>query len=379
MKIKKMKIKPIAGAILGLVVTTAVVLPVKADESRNCRIDRNTGVLICENRNNRNQRYDTVEQRIDQLYREVLGRRADRDSLRAYSDRILRAGWDYSQVRSELARSAEARENIRNSYRQIIGRNPDSDTIRRYQVNLERGWSIDRVRQELTRSRDGNRNRRDDRSFRVEQRIDQLYREVLGRRADQDSLRAYSDRILRAGWDYSQVRSELARSAEARENIRNSYRQIIGRNPDSDTIRRYQVNLERGWSIDRVRQELTRSRDGNRNRRDDRSFRVEQRIDQLYREVLGRRADRDGLRTYSDRMLRAGWDENRVRQDLARSGEARDRINQLYREILGRNADPGGLRNYQRHLEQGWSLDQVRRELQNSPEARNRRNNYRFY
>ena len=165
MKIKKMKIKPIAGAILGLAVTTAVVLPVKADESRNCRIDRNTGVQICENRNNRDQRYDPVEQRIDQLYREVLGRRADRDSLRAYSDRILRAGWDYSQVRSELARSAEARENITNLYRQIIGRNPDSNTIRRYQVNLERGWSIDRVRQELARSRDGNRNRRNNYRF----------------------------------------------------------------------------------------------------------------------------------------------------------------------------------------------------------------------
>jgi len=274
MKIKKMKIKPIAGAILGLAVTTAVALPVKADDSRNCRIDRNTGVQICENRNNPNQRYDTVEQRIDQLYREVLGRRADRAGLRAYSDRIMRAGWDYARVRRELARSAEARENIRNSYRQIIGRNPDSDTIRRYQVNLERGWSLDRVRQDIARSGERNRNRRDDR--------------------------------------YS---------------------------------------------------------------------RVEQRIDRLYREVLGRRADRAGLRTYSDRMLRGGWDENRVRQDLARSQEARNAINQLYREILGRNADPGGLRTYQGHLERGWSLDRVRRELQNSPEARNRnrRSNYRRY
>ena len=59
-------------------------------------------------------------------------------------------------------------------------------------------------------------------------------------------------------------------------------------------------------------------------RRYDRSFRVEELIDRLYREVLSRRADRSGLRTYSDRMLRSGWDENRVRRDLVRSREARN-------------------------------------------------------
>ena len=119
--------------------------------------------------------------------------------------------------------------------------------------------------------------------------------------------------------------------------------------------------------------------DNRYDRRYDRSFRVEELIDRLYREVLSRRADRSGLRTYSDRMLRSGWDENRVRRDLVRSREARNRINQLYREILGRNADPGGLRTYQRHLERGWSLAQVRRELMNSEEARNRGRRGRYY
>ena len=120
-----------------------------------------------------------------------------------------------------------------------------------------------------------------------------------------------------------------------------------------------------------------------RNRRydRDRNYRyteIENRITQLYREVLSRNPDRGGLRTYTQRVL-DGWDYRRVRRDLARSPEARDRINQLYREILGRNADRGGLRNYQRHLENGWSLRQVREELIRSPEARSRNRNRRYY
>ena len=123
-------------------------------------------------------------------------------------------------------------------------------------------------------------------------------------------------------------------------------------------------------------EERNRRYNEQRNRRydRDRNYRhseIENRIAQLYREVLGRNPDRGGLRTYTQRVL-DGWDYRRVRRDLARSREARDRINQLYWEILGRNADRGGLRTYQRHLENGWSLRQVREELRRSPEARSR-------
>ncbi len=159
--VRKMKIKPISSAILALALTTTINLPVKADTDRNCRIDRNTGVEICENLNPRDERWDrdyrrnnTVEGRIDELYREVLDRRGDRGGLRAYRNRVVRDGWNYARVRQDLARSREATEKIRNMYRGIVGRNPDEDTIRRYQVALERGWSMDRVRDELRNSRE---------------------------------------------------------------------------------------------------------------------------------------------------------------------------------------------------------------------------------
>ncbi|MEM7578451.1 MAG: DUF4214 domain-containing protein [Mastigocoleus sp.] len=100
---------------------------------------------------------------------------------------------------------------------------------------------------------------------------------------------------------------------------------------------------------------------------------VRRRVSRIYRDVLGRRGDREGIRTYTNRVLSGRWSLSRVRKDIARSSEAREKINQIYREVLGRDADSNGLRTYRKRLGNGWSLDKVRREIRNSSEARRRR------
>ena len=140
---------------------------------------------------------------------------------------------------------------------------------------------------------------------------------------------------------------------------------VCGRRATSREIDRYDRRYRR------------HDRDRNYRRdRDSRSTRnrevVYREIDELYREVLGRRSDRRGLRTYADRILSRDWNLSEVRRELARSQEARDRINQLYRAILRRDADRDGIRTYQRNLERGWSLERVRRDIINSDEARER-------
>jgi Domain of unknown function (DUF4214) len=97
---------------------------------------------------------------------------------------------------------------------------------------------------------------------------------------------------------------------------------------------------------------------------------IQNRIDTIYREVLGRRADDRGLRNYTNLVLSGERNLARIRQELAFSNEARERINQLYREILRRNGESEGLRDYQEALARGSSLSQIRRELMNSEEAR---------
>ncbi|AFY72610.1 hypothetical protein Syn7502_00450 [Synechococcus sp. PCC 7502] len=94
-----------------------------------------------------------------------------------------------------------------------------------------------------------------------------------------------------------------------------------------------------------------------------------QAINQIYFEVLGRRTDLSGARTYINN-LNNGWTLQRVRADVAYSAEAEQVINRAYQEILRRDVDPSGLETYKRLLANGGTIADVRRELARSPEAR---------
>jgi len=104
------------------------------------------------------------------------------------------------------------------------------------------------------------------------------------------------------------------------------------------------------------------------NRRYD-DFNGLQAINVIYLEVLGRRTDLGGARTYIQ-ALNNGWTLDRVRHDIAYSAEAEEVINRAYLDILRRNADPSGLDTYKRSLASGRTIADVRRQLASSPEAR---------
>lgn len=95
-------------------------------------------------------------------------------------------------------------------------------------------------------------------------------------------------------------------------------------------------------------------------------------INRLYRQVLGRNADDEGLRTWS-RQLQRGRSLSDIRRELAYSREAQIQINNIYRRVLGRNVDRNGLRTWQAELARGRSLRDVQRSIERSPEARGRR------
>ncbi len=98
-------------------------------------------------------------------------------------------------------------------------------------------------------------------------------------------------------------------------------------------------------------------------------------VQRAYREVLDRPADPEGLRTYSDRIIREGWSEQQMIQQLQRSNEARginpdQAITKIYRDVLGRDPDPRGLANYRAKWKDGWTQGQIRDDLRRSPEGR---------
>jgi hypothetical protein len=98
-------------------------------------------------------------------------------------------------------------------------------------------------------------------------------------------------------------------------------------------------------------------------------------IERAYRDVLGRVADPAGVQHYRQKLMREGWTERQVIEDLKGSREARaitpdEAITQLYREVLGREPDATGLNHYRKLWRQGWTQGQIRDDLRRSVESR---------
>jgi hypothetical protein len=99
---------------------------------------------------------------------------------------------------------------------------------------------------------------------------------------------------------------------------------------------------------------------------------VQEWVNSLFLDVLGRDADITTLRRVANQVMegRAMAD---VRIELATSSEARTAINQIYRDVLRREADPSGLNSQMAALRGGLTLAQIRQAIAESPEGRNRR------
>ncbi len=146
------------------------------------------------------------------------------------------------------------------------------------------------------------------------------------------------------------------------KDINQLYREVLNRNVDENGLNTYTKALQKGKSLTWVRKKLVNSTEARENA-----------IKQIYQEILEREADPTGLKTYI-KALRRGWSLERVRRTIINSPEAKENaIKGIYKEILGREADPSGLKTYTRALQRGWSIQQVRREIIDSPEARTRR------
>ena len=149
------------------------------------------------------------------------------------------------------------------------------------------------------------RNRDRDDDYRRQRRDDDYDYRRDRRNDDYDYRRDRRD----GSYDYRRNRSNVS------NNINRIYRNVLGRNADNRGLRMYRQRVESGWSLEKVRRDIADSSE------------AEQAINRLYQGELGRNADREGLRTYK-RRLADGWSLDRVRQDISRSREARSRRGQ---------------------------------------------------
>lgn len=104
----------------------------------------------------------------------------------------------------------------------------------------------------------------------------------------------------------------------------------------------------------------------------------EQIISRAVEDVLERKATEHDLRTYRSQMIERGWGEREVRDALRRTEEYRvtvmtNRLNRIYRELLGRDVDPRGFEHYRNKIiEHAWNDDDIRRDIKGSAEYRAR-------
>ena len=166
---------------------------------------------------NARPRYDrrTADLLVQRAFREVLNRPADPEGLRTYRDRLMHQGWSEQQVIQQLQRSSEARAinpeaAIRDAYQDVLGRDPDPKGLAHYRAKWRDGWTQGQIRDDLRRSHEGRDNY-------VRNAVTRAYREILQREPDESGLNFYSQMMRERGWTERDVRQQLAGSDEYRQ------------------------------------------------------------------------------------------------------------------------------------------------------------------
>lgn len=165
-------------------------------------------------------RYDrrTAELVVQRAFREVLNRAPDPEGLRTYRDRLMYEGWSERDVVEQLQRSREARavdadEAITRAYREVLGRDPDANGLAHYRAKWRQGWTQGQIRDDLRRSLEG-------RDQRIRETITRAYRELLGRDPDAQGYATYERLMRERGYTERDVRQAIMAGNEYRQRVR---------------------------------------------------------------------------------------------------------------------------------------------------------------
>ncbi|MEI7880426.1 MAG: hypothetical protein WCI95_06085 [bacterium] len=164
------------------------------------------------------------DQIVRRAYEDILNREPDQEGLRVYRSKIIDDKWSEQDVRNALRKSPEeAKQNaaeveaiIRRDYQDILGRDPDQAGLATYrQKMMQDGWSERDVRSDLKKSAE----RREQGGMTTEQAqqiIRRAYLSTLGREPDGGSS-VYIEKVKHDHWDEGDVSKELRKSPEYRQ------------------------------------------------------------------------------------------------------------------------------------------------------------------
>jgi SOS response regulatory protein OraA/RecX len=202
----------------------------------------------------------TPESSIRRIWRELLDSEPDDRSLRYYQRCMTDQGWTPGQVRRAIRDSDEYRGRwadlvIERAFRELLDRAPDPAGRERYRRLVRQGYTDDQVRAAIRES--------------VEYRVDlpdsktkRAYQKILGREADPSGIESYRKKLVDRGWTEKDVENDLRRSPEFRNRsmediVRRVYREVLGRDPDPDSLARYSREMrEQGLTEAQLRAQL---------------------------------------------------------------------------------------------------------------------------
>ncbi len=156
-------------------------------------------------------------------------------------------------------------------------------------------------------------------------RLTENTRDLAGRPVQGSVSRTWNDRI-------SSLRVERVRHrdrdqgpgpgrprVDPEKTVKATFNDLLGRDPRGDELRDFRGRmLDQGWTEQMLREHL-------RTEKHYQTEAAEAIVRRAYRDVLEREVDAGGLRQYTAVVLRRGWTESNVRDDLRRSAEYKNK------------------------------------------------------
>ncbi|MDV8108504.1 DUF4214 domain-containing protein [Bacillus sp. BAU-SS-2023] len=354
---------------------------------------------------------------IKQFYKGFYGREADNDGLEYWSNEIVSQRRTVANVFECFINSDECKsknynneEYVKALYIGLQGREPDAAGLEYWTSQLGLGQSRKVVLYNIFNSNEfqtkldlmGIKNKGqidldlNDNKGSVKNLINQFYKGIYGREADNGGLEFWSSQVLDGKQSVADILLVFTNSEECKsknytneEYVKSIYTALFNRIPNNEELNYWVGVLESGNSrvsvlaINMNSKEFQENLDniGIKNKGtidtslDDRKGEVKGIVENFYLGFHGRKADPSGANFWADQIISGNRSVAQVVDSFINSDEFKNKgysseeyVKAVYKGILGREADIGGLNFWLNQIVNGGSKKYVLKCIFNSPE-----------
>ncbi|TQO58530.1 DUF4214 domain-containing protein [Paraclostridium bifermentans] len=354
---------------------------------------------------------------IKQFYKGFYGREADNDGLEYWSNEIVSQRRTVANVFECFINSDECKsknynneEYVKALYIGLQGREPDAAGLEYWTSQLGLGQSRKVVLYNIFNSNEfqtkldlmGIKNKGqidldlNDNKGSVKNLINQFYKGIYGREADNGGLEFWSSQVLDGKQSIADILLVFTNSEECKsknytneEYVKSIYTALFNRIPNNEELNYWVGVLESGNSrvsvlaINMNSKEFQENLDniGIKNKGtidtslDDRKGEVKGIVENFYLGFHGRKADPSGANFWADQIISGNRSVAQVVDSFINSDEFKNKgysseeyVKAVYKGILGREADIGGLNFWLNQIVNGGSKKYVLKCIFNSPE-----------